>query len=178
MWKCHGTSRFVVALSVLKWMNELWHGFMGHVACDWVMLHVIESCCMWLSHVIWDWVMSHVIESCHRHVCGGATRCVWALWGPFQCFGEGGYGSQVKAREDARQEARAFFTHNFYLFNDSFSKIFVIWLNSICDIIHSSLWNYLLRFCDKTHSYLRHDSFRFAAWLVHRLFFYNICDMT
>ena len=38
---------------------------MSHVAYDWVMLHMNESCHICMSHVTYGWVMSHMIESCH-----------------------------------------------------------------------------------------------------------------
>ena len=56
---------------VLLHMNESCHIWMRHVAYEWGMSRMNETCHIWVSHVTYEWVMSHMNESCHiwmRHV--------------------------------------------------------------------------------------------------------------
>jgi len=42
---------------------------LSHVAFEWVMSHLNESCRIWMSHVASEWVMSHLNDSWHTRHC-------------------------------------------------------------------------------------------------------------
>ena len=48
-------------------MNESCHMWMSHVTYEWVMSRMNESCQIWMSHVTYKWVMSHLWMSHVTH---------------------------------------------------------------------------------------------------------------
>jgi len=54
---------------------------MGHVAHEWVMSHLNESCHIWMSHGTW------INESCHKQTCHGTCEWVMSHMHKWYCTG-------------------------------------------------------------------------------------------
>jgi len=195
MWMCHVTRSHMyewvmshVRMSHITQVNELYH------TCEWVMsharmshvTHANESCraCEWVMSHIWMnhgthvdlSVYTHMNESftCHTDGQGNAFIHVCSLTNP--------HG--IDTNEPCH-------THT----NESLSHIWMCHVThmnetchtdgpgntTLCDSHHMShvwvmshviVWYYLVHLCDVSHSYVWHDSYICAPWLIH------ICDRT
>ena len=54
--------------------KELYHIWMSHVACEWVMSHTNESCHIRMRHVTYAWVVSYMNESWHIYLYKKMSR--------------------------------------------------------------------------------------------------------
>jgi len=133
---------------------DMTHSYMWH-----------DSCCIWLSLTHRTWMHPGVVnESCHIHMCDMThSYDMNDLW-----------RSHVTYMNES--------CHIYEWVMSHIQSPTYIWMhlgafNAPHSQHTSGAWGALhapscIHICDMTHSYMWHDSFIYATWLIH------ICDMT
>jgi len=123
--------------SMCPHLNEGTNLWRSHVAHEWVMSPMKESCCIWMSRVTYEWVMSHMNESRHT-LLKSCARYVWCSVCPH-------HGHTLHSESRITDMIHSYVT---WLRHDSF----------ICDMPSKSRISYMIHSYVTWLIHMQHDS--------------------